>query len=190
MRGPDVAGAGLSGVGHARRAAPWAASRCADRRWEQAMERLLPRRRGRRGRWRWQPRLLSLRRADVAGLTVGLVDMRACQFADAHNLDKLRMETLGAFGDTPGGWRWTARQALAEEHRWRHLRAASRYGPERASGAAAGSQPDGRHHRTWFPAACQPPSWVDARPLAPVQIAALYRALRKGREDNRDEPGA
>ena len=159
-------------------------------RWEQAMERLLPRRRGRRGRWRWQPRLLSLRRADVAGLTVGLVDMRACQFADAHNLDKLRLETLGAFGDTPSGWRWTARQALAEEHRWRHLRAASRHGPERASGDAAGSQPHGRHHRTWFPAACQPPSWVDARPLAPVQIAALYRALRKGREDNRDEPGA
>jgi len=159
-------------------------------RWEQAMERLLPRRRGRRGRWRWQPRLLSLRRADVAGLTVGLVDMRACQFADAHNLDRLRLETLGAFGDTPSGWRWTARQALAEEHHWRHLRAASRHGPERASGTAARSQPHGRQHRAWFPAACQPPSWVDARPLAPVQIAALYRALRKGREDNRDEPGA
>jgi hypothetical protein len=36
------------------------------------------------------------------------------------------------------------------------------------------------------------PDWLGQRPdvLAPGQIAALYRALRKGREDAKDEPGA
>ena len=54
-------------------------------RWASAIARVLP-----TSQWPSQPRLLSLRRADVAGLTVAKVDLRACQFADAHNLDKLR----------------------------------------------------------------------------------------------------
>jgi uncharacterized protein YjbI with pentapeptide repeats len=159
-------------------------------RWAQALERLLPQPRLEPDR-RWKPRLLSVRRADVAGLTVATVDLRACQFADAHNLDKLRIETVRAFAHTPRGWRWAARQALTEEHHWRHERATSRRAPWRISGADARSQPHRDHDRTWSPSACQPPSWVAAsQPLAPTRIASIYRALRKGREDNKDEPGA
>jgi hypothetical protein len=40
---------------------------------------------------RWRPRLLSIRRADVAGLRLADVDLRACRFAGAHNLDRLRI---------------------------------------------------------------------------------------------------
>jgi uncharacterized protein YjbI with pentapeptide repeats len=36
-----------------------------------------------------RPRLLTLARSDVAGLRIGNVDLRACRFAGAHNLDKL-----------------------------------------------------------------------------------------------------
>jgi uncharacterized protein YjbI with pentapeptide repeats len=40
----------------------------------------------------WQPRLLSIGRADVAGLRLADVDLRACRFVGAHNLDMLRIE--------------------------------------------------------------------------------------------------
>jgi hypothetical protein len=61
------------------------------------------------------------------------------------------------------------RQTLAEEHHWRakYRRTGDWYGkPERA------------------------PDWLDVQPPQPWQIAEVYRGLRKGREDRKDEPGA
>ena len=124
---------------------------------------------------RWRPRLLSLCRADVAGLRVANVDLRACRFNGTHNLDKLRIEGEPLFARTRGWWR-ARRKILAEEQQWR----ASRPGRWRPGG--------------WYPPACQPPTSknvAEAHPLlAPAQLAALYRELRKGREDAKDEPGA
>jgi uncharacterized protein YjbI with pentapeptide repeats len=80
--------------------------------------RRLPPRRDRDG---W-PRLLSLRRADVAGLTVANADLGACRFVGAHNLDQLRVEGNANFGDTPNSWWWATRQTIAEEHHWRSNR--------------------------------------------------------------------
>jgi len=126
-----------------------------------------------------EPRLLSLRRADVAGLTVAHVDLRACQFAGAHHLDQLRIEG-SPFGRTPGGTGYADRETIAEEHHWRRWwRGRRRWF-------------SGRH---WYHPAFRPPAWLEREPLkaAPLpadQIAGLYRALRKGREDNKDEPGA
>jgi hypothetical protein len=114
-----------------------------------------------------RPRLLSLCRSDVAGLTVSNVDLRACRFLGAHNLDRLRIEGEGSFGFRPS--RWTTRETIAEEHHWR-----------------AGSTL--RHG--WYPTHYQPPDWLKVESITPAQIASLYRALRKGREDNKDEPGA
>jgi uncharacterized protein YjbI with pentapeptide repeats len=116
-----------------------------------------------------RPRLLSLRRADVAGLTLAGIDLRACRFAGAHHLDRLRIDGHPRFAPTPRGWRWAKRQTLAEEHHWRH-----------AHGAGG-----------WYPPPCQPPPWAE-QPASPhpLEVAALYRALRKGREDDKDEPGA
>jgi uncharacterized protein YjbI with pentapeptide repeats len=134
---------------------------------------------------RWRPRLLSLRRADVAGLTISNVDLRACRFAGAHNLDKLRIEGQSLFASTPQNWRWTRRQTLAEEHHWRHVS---------NNGVRAPENPNSLLRRragaTWYQADCQPPDWLFAEQLEPLQLAALYRTLRKGREDTKDEPGA
>jgi hypothetical protein len=92
--------------------------------------------------------------------------------AGAHNLDKLRLEADLSFATAPsrlgrltqGG----SRLAIAEERAWRasqsHQWAAPRW-PE-------------------WPDEPEPPA------TEPSQIAGLYRALRRGREDIKDEPGA
>jgi uncharacterized protein YjbI with pentapeptide repeats len=59
-----------------------------------------------------RPRLASVRRADVAGMTVAGVDLRACRFAGAHHLDQLRIEESD-FAPSPMGWQWTTRQTIA-----------------------------------------------------------------------------
>jgi uncharacterized protein YjbI with pentapeptide repeats len=124
------------------------------------------------------PRLVSLRRTKVANLTITGVDLQACRFEGAHGLDRLRLERV-CFAETPRGlqrskrWRvpirWTRRSAIAEEHHWRAERAGAMgwYGPEMRA-----------------------PSALETVPPTPEQIAATYRALRKGREDSKDEPGA
>jgi hypothetical protein len=45
-------------------------------------------------------------------------------------------------------------------------------------------------HSEWYPTQYQPPYWLKVEPVTPAQLATLYRALRKGREDIKDEPGA
>ena len=74
---------------------------------------------------------------------------------------------------------------LAEEHVWRHV-----HGPARRRGG-------------WYPAECRPRDPDKAREIIreaeasagspqdrAQEIASVYRALRKGREDAKDEPGA
>ncbi len=177
-----------------------------------------------------RPRVVSLRHADVAGLTVAAADLRACRFAGAHHLDRLHAEESNYFAYTPRGWRWTTRQTIAEEHHWRARRhpdaTISPKGPvfaltSRGWGwvprqtvaedhgqrvrrhpdatitldgqdtmmAATRSTPAGRG-AGWYHLAHQPPAWLEVEQVTPAQVAALYRALRKGREDNKDEPGA
>jgi hypothetical protein len=153
-------------------------------RWARALERLQRLERGDpRGS---RPRLVSVGRADVAGLTVAGVDLRACRFAGAHHLDQLRVEESD-FGVTPSGWRWATRQTIAEEHHWRAAHPhADRQHP---TPATATPRTTGRG-KGWYQPAHRPPAWLDVQPPTSAQVAALYRALRKGREDSKDEPGA
>src|SRR5262249_45036817 len=52
-----------------------------------------------------RPRLLSLRVVDVSNLVLGNLDLSACHFQGAHNLEKLRIEGPLRFGLTPSAWR-------------------------------------------------------------------------------------
>ena len=121
-----------------------------------------------------RPQLVSLRRANVAGLGLSNVSAADCRFAGAHNLDKLRLESGVSFASAPlpvglGTRMWGGREVIAEERAWRA----------------------DRSRRHWDAPGW--PRWLDdQRPgvLNPGQIAGLYRALRKGREDVKDEPGA
>jgi hypothetical protein len=131
--------------------------------------------------WRTsRPRVLSLRGSDVRNLVLSNVDLRACRFTGAHNLDQLDLEATIDLADRPSGvragwavpplWRWTRRRTLAEEHRWRRAQA---------------------KHAGWYPRACRTRGLAkQEQALRPADIALLYRALRKGREDSKDEPGA
>jgi uncharacterized protein YjbI with pentapeptide repeats len=160
-------------------------------RWARALERLLPEPRS-KPELRSRPRLLSLRRADVAGLTVASVDLRACRFAGAHHLDQLRVGEESSLGYTPKGWRWTTRLTIAEERYWRAHphRDGTTFPDDHATNAVAGRSGAARRDVDWYGPANRPPAWLAMEPPSPLQIAVVYRALRKGREDSRDEPGA
>jgi uncharacterized protein YjbI with pentapeptide repeats len=133
-----------------------------------------------------RPRLLSLRLANVAGLGLNNVDLADCRFAGAHNLDKLRLEADVSFSTAPsrlGRLSWDWRQVIAEERAWR-----VRPSPSQTPSASTGHLAETRGWtEPWWP------GWLhDPEPelLDPGEIAGLYRALRKGREDIKDEPGA
>ncbi|MGD0273089.1 MAG: pentapeptide repeat-containing protein [Gaiellaceae bacterium] len=139
------------------------------------------------------PRLVSLRGANVAHLVVSNADLRACRFGIAHNLDRLRIEGETAFAYPPRGRiprrRWTRRKTIAEEHQWRARRA-------KTPGPIHSLKRLFRPGDGWNPRECQPSDqFTDAEhgeteEPAPRQLAAIYRALRKGREDSKDAPGA
>jgi hypothetical protein len=161
------------------------------------------------------PRVSSLRGCDVRNLVLADVDLRACQFLGAYNLEQLRIEGK-AFTSSPKGlrhgpwpllWGWTHRRVLAEEHRWR---ATYERGTRRSGWypTEARAQPSdhvlpqrgtaGRLRRL----AGHGPGYLwrtrhrarrvrrTARHTQARELAAIYRALRKGREDAKDEPGA
>jgi uncharacterized protein YjbI with pentapeptide repeats len=122
----------------------------------------------------YEPRLLSLRSAKLAHFAMSEVDLRACSFNRAQGLESLRLERV-RFAESPSTrsrhwpWRWTRRQTLAEEHRWRDQQ-----------GAWGWNGPDTRA-----------PDWIPrADPPSAEELTGLYRALRNGRESIKDEPGA
>jgi hypothetical protein len=121
--------------------------------------------------------VVSMRSANVAALTISAMDLRPCRFAGAHALDRLRLDDV-RFAQPPAGWRrhhrvpirWTRRQTIAEEQHWR-----------REAGGEG-----------WYEADTQAPGRLqfEVNPPNPEILTGIYRALRKGREDGKDEPGA
>ncbi|MDX2815742.1 pentapeptide repeat-containing protein [Streptomyces sp. PA03-5A] len=117
-------------------------------------------------------RLASLRGVDAAHLVLADVDLSGCLFAGTVHLDQLRLEGACTFDTAPRAVhrrRWppvhfTARRVLAEEHHWR----ASQPGAVRGWNVAV----------------------LGAGRTGPLQLAPVYRALRKAFEDGKHEPGA
>lgn len=115
----------------------------------------------------------TIERADATNLTLTDVDLTACRFDGVHHLDTLKMEGICTFGRPPRGarlgallpplWWWTRRRVLAEEDRWRTT-------TRRSSGWGATS--------------------LSSQALSADRISVLYRQLRKGAEDAKNEPGA
>jgi uncharacterized protein YjbI with pentapeptide repeats len=126
------------------------------------------------------PSLVSVQRADVAGLVLADIDLRDCHFAGAHHLDQLQLTTADAFHRAPGllarpgqvGRR--GRQVLAEECRWRQTQPGWR----------------GRRWRHTTSELFQSSLLAGARRPELAELAVIYRRLRKGREDAKNEPGA
>lgn len=126
-----------------------------------------------------QPRLSSLQQVDVQKLALSNVDLRSCRFLGAHSLDEIRIEPTCRFASPPASRRFTRRLTLAEEHAWR----ASRVSP--SLGLGAKGQSDG-----WYPPECHDAEPRHAPQPVPVEIAGIYRSLRKALEDRGDMPGA
>ncbi len=146
-----------------------------------------------------EPKAVSLSYARVGALSFANVDLGICLFDGAHGLDALRFEGNRFLGVPDTAW-WTARQALAEEHLWRAEALSRRL--DRARATASGRRLRGiwaswhaailaRKLKGWGPPRDDADSWREpTAALDPAAIATRYRALRKGLEDRRDEPGA
>jgi hypothetical protein len=117
-------------------------------------------------------RLASLRGVDAAHLVLSDVDLSECLFTGTVHLDQVRLEGACTFDTVPPAVHWrrwpparfTKRRTLAEEHHWR----ASQPGAVRGWNVAV----------------------MGAGHAGPLQLAPVYRALRKAFEDGKHEPGA
>ncbi|MFF9627264.1 pentapeptide repeat-containing protein [Streptomyces griseosporeus] len=116
-------------------------------------------------------RVASLRGVDAAHLVLADLDLSGCLFAGTVHLDQLRLEGACTFDTAPPAmWRrwppmrFTERRVLAEEHQWR----ASQPGAVRGWNVAV----------------------LGSGRAGPLQLAPVYRALRKAFEDGKHEPGA
>ncbi|MFC5904236.1 pentapeptide repeat-containing protein [Streptomyces zhihengii] len=117
-------------------------------------------------------RIATLRGVDAAHLVLADVDLAGCLLLGTVHLDQLRLEGACTFDTTPTAVQWrgrrpvrfTPRRTLAEEQHWRASR----------PGAAPG----------WNTAV------LGAWRAGPLQLAPVYRALRKAFEDGKHEPGA
>lgn len=131
----------------------------------------------------WRGRLITVRGAQVSRLSLSDLDLRACRFFGAHGLESLNVEPSCTWPRTPPGRRCIDREMIAEEHQWRCQKESQRE-----------EQRWHRRRNHWSPHAADSHDWPDRRskgePLDPAELAALYRALRKAREDNKDQAGA
>lgn len=115
--------------------------------------------------------LMSLWGTDCTNLTVSGLDLSHCQFVGAINLDKLVIDMWPTALVDPIGFGLTARRYLYDEIIWRR-------GHENVL-----------EDRPLFPRMWLPYQLSDWGPSA-HEVASAYRALRKGREEAKDEPGA
>ncbi|MFI6522835.1 pentapeptide repeat-containing protein [Spirillospora sp. NPDC050679] len=119
------------------------------------------------GRAGGRPRMVSVSGTDMSNLTFGDVDLSPCKFTVAHNLEKVKIEQEDAFGWTPRSPWISRRRVTGDERRWRAA--------------------NGPHAALWTPPADWP---ARVPPSSAAEVVKTYRALRKSREDAKDEPGA
>ena len=119
----------------------------------------------------YRTKLLSVDRASLSELTLTDIDISDCLFVGGRGLDKLTLEGSSRFPTAGSRWDW--RRVIADEREWRF----------------------GQGYRKWIrirPYWPEGNAWFGKRPSASSTeaIAETYRALRRGREDVKDEPGS
>jgi hypothetical protein len=132
------------------------------------------------------PRLITLRGAHVAALSLSDIELHACRFFGAYGLESLSIGANCGWARSPQ--RRSTRELLAEEHHWRASNGKPRVQRRwRTSGGHSRAEASG-----WLEGRDLTRPLADSQScdLQPLQIAALYRALRKAREDGKDEAGA
>ncbi|MEI8412087.1 MULTISPECIES: pentapeptide repeat-containing protein [unclassified Kribbella] len=144
-----------------------------------------------------QPSLISLNLVDAGFLSLSGVNLSACLFRGARNLDGLRIEGSRTFGRTPRGVRWvrawppvrwwTRRRVVADEVVWRAaFEPVDEKRATRASDEARWQAPallKLLSHRSFdFVSNTVAPD--------PASIAEIYRSLRKADEKAGNEPAA
>ena len=133
-----------------------------------------------------RPRLLSLYGAQVASLSLSGINVEACRFFGAHGLESMIIEPSCKWRHTPPHRRCIDREILLEEEEWRLQDERKRHARRRLT----------RHHQKspWARHSASNETGdagaAEYTPLEPNQLAALYRALRKAREENKDQAGA
>jgi uncharacterized protein YjbI with pentapeptide repeats len=128
-----------------------------------------------------QPALVTLCGAQVAGLSISGFDLCDCQFFGAHGLESLNIESSCEWLH-PRSSRCIDREMITEERDWRCREQRRRCARRRACRwlTIHWSDPDPDRQRR-----------AETREvLDPGQLAGLYRALRKAREDSKDQAGA
>lgn len=133
-----------------------------------------------------RPRLVSVAHCDVTNLVVEDIDVQPTRFASSHNLDRLRLLSSDKLG-LPQRPHRTSRRMIAEEQLWWHKYDGHK---NRAKWYVLNVQPrwepvDRRRSESVSGSRREPAAREEAR-----QIELTYRALRKGLEDSKDEPGA
>jgi hypothetical protein len=142
-------------------------------------------------------RLTSLKLCTTGDLVLSKVVLDECTFAGAYSLDKMRIGADCSFRRTRDRKSTdaftqrrmvTGRRLIAEEIEWRkaHPRRTDRHTNEHVdqqnrSEADQPNQPADQQKQ---------PAQVPASPLLPADIAGIYRDLRKGLEDVKNEPEA
>jgi uncharacterized protein YjbI with pentapeptide repeats len=147
-----------------------------------------------------QPSLVSLSMVDTSYLSLSGVNLSACLFRGARNLDQLRIEGRRTLGRTPRGvlwsrdwppvrW-WTWRRVVADESVWR---AAVDTTEEEAEAAAKSLTDLSRWHPPPLHDLLSDRSYIivsESMAFDPASISEIYRSLRKADEDSGNEPAA
>ena len=124
------------------------------------------------------PTVHGLQDADAGNMSFASVDMRRCFFYGAHDLGRVVVEPTVKFASAP---KWcTSRRCVADEFAWRR-----RVGGLRSLGWNLQNGDDNPANREGSD------EGLDGLPvLRALQVAAIYRDLRRSFEAKSDQPGA
>jgi uncharacterized protein YjbI with pentapeptide repeats len=128
-----------------------------------------------------EPMLVTLCGAQVSGLSISGVNLERCRFFGAHGLESVNIEQSCKWLRPPAHPGCIDREMIVEEFQWRARREAAR--PTKQDQRA-------RAQIRWVEHASERSLELGTDLLDPGQIADIYRALRKAREESKDQAGA